>query len=323
MANGKKGTVAHIIKYAYFDGFSSENLEQLIWESVEKKPSFLQNLSEYSVFEVNDHGHLGRLLRMEKLHRGILGAVAGELIKCVPATEVEVLQDRNSPPEYTDIGGATYIVESHIYFLIVDNHVAYIPIPVAGGMRFLEKYITALLKGQRVIKQYHKIELLPDIQTEDGVSLSSVASVGINLYDKKKSSDHPLLTHEDDSWREKASLSFLESVGIDKQEISKFKHRSIFNKIFLSLGFIESVPRADVNRLLRHFPEEDLVLKGPEGKEERGLLQLSMRRDFEKNLSTTTISPLRQDSVEEGIITTLKIWVAEGKVMIPPERFVP
>lgn len=321
MANGKKDIVAHKVKYAYFDGFSSENLEQLMWKSVEKENSFLKNLSEYSVCEVNDHGYLGRLLRIEKLHRGISGAISGELIKCIPATEVEVLENRNSPPQYMDIGGATYIVESHIYFLIVDNHVAYIPLPVAGGLRFLEKYIEVFLRKQSVVKPYHKVELLPDIQTEDGVSLSSVAYVGINIYNKKKNSIDPLLPYGDDFLKGEYCLSFLKRVGVDEQQINKFRDRGLINKVFLSLGFAGNIPRIEVNRLLRHVSEEDLVLKGPEGKEEKGLLQLSMRRDFEKDSSRHLT--LRQDSVEEEIIMTLKIWVTEGKIMIPQGRFVP
>lgn len=288
------------------------SLEKMISQKILGDTEKMKELSRNFIFDMEDKGKLARLIHLKRLENGIKGAISGEMITCSKTDDLEALKEKTSYPEYVQIhNDFEYIVDKHVYFLIKDNNVAYVSYP-GGSQSILEKYFTYLLS--------EKVDLIPEITTEKGVSLKSIKSVHLSIYDRSNPLGSMIVDQDKKKISSNTYIAVLSALGASEEDIKDFSNQGLFEKIIMKLGFSPSggMKRMEVGKLLKYIPEEDMTYIGPDGKEHKGLLTLSMKRQIARK-PPKYLHPDDQ-SVQKEMIFALREWEKSGKIKLAPSR---
>lgn len=308
------------VKYIHQLNPLSETMEDIVWSSVIKDRDFLDDLQSKSIYKAAPNKNPARLVRINKLDRGIKGGISGELITFLPAKEIEALENEKSNIKVIKLEGVSYIVDNHICFLIVLDHIVFLSNKDSSA-RTLEKYFKNLIFDKKATQEYGSINLVPDVMTEDGTPLSDITSLSINVFNKKREQLSIIEDKYDfDSHRNNVA-SILHIIGGDPDGIKNVMRPGLIENTILKLGFSREVARADINQLMKLIPDEDLSFIGRDGKEHNGILKLSSKISVWLKEDDSGALSFDQFSVEDELVKILGEWTYGEKIKIPLERF--
>ncbi|MCZ8079099.1 MAG: hypothetical protein O9289_06065 [Rhodobacteraceae bacterium] len=240
------------------------------------------------VLQLPDYGNL-----VLNLYHAPSSHFFGEIVRYEPGADLPLLQvssgvsaynltQAKAPPGHEPLRGV-------LYFLAVKNHVALVEADLSPARA--ETYLTWLLKNQAgVVANDTHVVLLAELKSATGqLQLKEVEEVVFrpNPIVSTKQTAAPL--QGGDGALQVASTSkdvaatntweVLKAAGMDDTDLTRLAEDNTKIEVTLQIRFMggkrkkHPISIADTNRLLRNIPEDELVLKGPTGRQKSGSIE--------------------------------------------------